>query len=355
MNLSKKSLSAVLAATLAMTMIAGCTSNTPADNKPKEQTEPSPYYIVDGKETVVPFVMKIDGNIISIEEYRSYFLSTKAQFEAMTGGSDLIWTSNPELQSMITETAEQQIMETYAIKRMAKDIKLELTDADKKEVDEIIAKVKTDFGTDEAYQQALLDSYLTEAIYRDSVETDKLASNIYEYYFGEKGTKVMSDEDVLKKVNESYVHVKHVLIEKDAEGETTKKDLATEVAAKAKAGEDFDALIKEYGTDPGMEASPDGYYFTFGEMVKPFEDASFAMKVDEVSDIVESDFGYHIIKKYPIQEEYVKTNKAQFTEAAYQEIISGILDEAVKALEVEKWEKYDTLTIETMPGNKVNN
>ena len=60
---------------------------------------------------------------------------------------------------------------------------------------------------------------------------------------------------------------------------------------------ELDALVKEYGKDPGMEANKDGYVFTYGEMVKSFEDASFALGVGEVSAPVKSDYGYHIIKR----------------------------------------------------------
>lgn len=80
---------------------------------------------------------------------------------------------------------------------------------------------------------------------------------------------------------------------------------AEEVMKRARAGEDFEALAKEFSTEPGAEQSG-GELPWFGRavagqfsgptMVKPFEDAAFALKDNEVSDIVQTDFGYHIIK-----------------------------------------------------------
>lgn len=75
---------------------------------------------------------------------------------------------------------------------------------------------------------------------------------------------------------------------------------AQEVLAKLNAGEDFDTLMNEYCEDPGLAESPDGYVFTRGQMVAPFEKAAFAMEENEVSGLVPTDYGYHIIKRVPL-------------------------------------------------------
>jgi hypothetical protein len=76
------------------------------------------------------------------------------------------------------------------------------------------------------------------------------------------------------------------------------KKRAEEVLAKAKSGEDFTALVKAYSEDPGSaERLGSLGKFKRDGMVKPFSDAAFALKVDEVSGIVETPFGFHIIKR----------------------------------------------------------
>ena len=66
---------------------------------------------------------------------------------------------------------------------------------------------------------------------------------------------------------------------------------------KAKAGEDFGALAKSYSEDPGSK-DKGGLYENFkrGTMVKPFEDAAFTVPIGELSDIIETRYGYHILK-----------------------------------------------------------
>lgn len=72
---------------------------------------------------------------------------------------------------------------------------------------------------------------------------------------------------------------------------------ANELRARAAAGENFAELAKEYSQDPGSaENGGDLGFFGRGQMVAPFEAAAFALEVGEVSDVVETPFGFHIIK-----------------------------------------------------------
>ncbi|THB77972.1 MAG: hypothetical protein D6B25_05495 [Desulfobulbaceae bacterium] len=139
---------------------------------------------------------------------------------------------------------------------------------------------------------------------------------------------------------------RHILITFEDSSPTEYRDLklkkANEILEKARAGEDFATLAQEFSEGPSAPTGGDLGYFGQGQMVGPFNDAVFAMRPGEISDIVETQFGFHIIKLEDIKIASIKTlnevreeirttlrlEKAkplafQMANKAYEEIIGG--------------------------------
>ena len=102
------------------------------------------------------------------------------------------------------------------------------------------------------------------------------------------------------------IQASHILIQtKDDEGnelsadeKKEKKAEAESILKKIKEGADFATIAKEYSEDSSATSGGDLGFFTKGQMVQEFEDAAFALKVGDVTDeLVETDYGYHIIMK----------------------------------------------------------
>ncbi len=140
----------------------------------------------------------------------------------------------------------------------------------------------------------------------------RLLASMYEEESLAKSVKASQPEidEYMKAHPEEQVHARHILISvksadtvksPEAPVEGLDKPLARakaeEVLKRVKAGENFEALAKEYSTDPGSkENGGDLGWFGKGRMVPEFEKAAFALQPGQVSDIVESPFGFHIIK-----------------------------------------------------------
>jgi peptidyl-prolyl cis-trans isomerase C len=104
-----------------------------------------------------------------------------------------------------------------------------------------------------------------------------------------------------------------------------KKKLAEEVLKRARGGEDFAKLAKEYTEDPGSKETGGEYTFPRGRMVPEFEAAAFALSPGQIADLVTTQFGYHIIKL----SEKIPAKKVEFAKVA-PEVKEGLTQQAVQ-------------------------
>ena len=131
-------------------------------------------------------------------------------------------------------------------------------------------KLRLKYLTDRALRRA----YTKQAV-SDKITTEEI--------------KAAYDKQVATIPDEDEVHARHILV--------TTEDDAKAIKAQLDAGADFATLAKEKSIEPGAKNSGgDLGYFKAAQMVKPFADAAFAMKVGDVSQPVQTQFGWHIIK-----------------------------------------------------------
>jgi peptidyl-prolyl cis-trans isomerase D len=118
-------------------------------------------------------------------------------------------------------------------------------------------------------------------------------------------------ENLSRYANPEQRSARHILIktsEEDSEDALAeKKTRAAQILELARTGEDFAELAKQHSEGPSGPRGGDLGFFTRGRMVKPFEDAVFSLKEGEISDIVETQFGFHIIKLEKIEPAHTKT------------------------------------------------
>lgn len=127
-----------------------------------------------------------------------------------------------------------------------------------------------------------------------------LAAEMGNLQITETEAKTYYDEHPQEFERPEMVTASHILLRTEGKTEEEKAEIRKKmegILERARAGEDFSALAKEYSEDPGSKDRGGEYTFPRGQMVKSFEDAAFSLENGQISDIIETPYGYHIIKR----------------------------------------------------------
>ncbi len=222
---------------------------------------------------------------------------------------------------------EQQLLDRLIQVQLLKNKATETDQTKGKELAEKrLADIKTRASTEEALNRQLKAVGLTQEQLRNQMIEECVAQTVLE-----RELKVnVTDDDVKKFYDDNpakfeqpeQVRASHILIgTRDATGadlsddkKKEKRKLADDLLKRARAGEDFAKLAKDYSEDPGSKDRGGEYTFPRGQMVPAFEAAAFALKTNEVSEVVTTQFGYHIIKL----SEKIPAKKVEFAKVSDQ-------------------------------------
>ena len=174
------------------------------------------------------------------------------------------------------------------------------------EVTEQFENIKKGFESEDEFKNILKDRGVTERELKADIKkgvyiTNFLENNVYKDISITEEDKRREYEKNKDKLNiPEQVKASHILIRVEQGASEEKKKNAMEkiqsLREKLINGEDFAELAKENSEDPSSANGGDLGYFARNNMVKPFEEAAFGLEPDGISEIVETPFGYHIIK-----------------------------------------------------------
>ena len=374
MNKLLRIISVLLALALSMTMLFGCGSSanddgtvsgdnqsdnggSTADDGEDEIEALEPSLTIDGEAVDIssnPVMINIGGIDIPFDEFRYVYI----YYAASRGISSDLWESDPDLFPTFLEIIVSACKETCYGELLANKYNISLTDSDMDEIALNLANESAQFESQEEYEQALKDAGITEDLLERLITKQVLGNRAYlELYGGENPQLIGSDEDIKADISENYVRVYHLLISADhfygLEGyedytdeqlAQEAKTLAEETLASIQNGDDdIYELAQTIGDDPGMIDNEEGYLFTYGMMVEPFEKASFALGVGDVSGLVETDYGWHIITRLE-QDEYVNEHFEEARETYVNDRFNSDVNTLLAETEVTTTEYFDKLT-----------
>lgn len=178
--------------------------------------------------------------------------------------------------------------------------------ADKKDVDTRLEEISKRFPNPEEFQKMLDSMGMSDQDFRGEIDQNLKIEKLLSENLGE--SKEVTEEEIKSFYSENpenfqmpdKVRASHILItvepEDKPEDKAQKRLEISRLKGQIDKGEDFATLAGQHSSCPSKSRGGDLGYFEKGKMVKPFEDAAFQMKTGEVSDVVETQFGFHLIK-----------------------------------------------------------
>jgi len=209
----------------------------------------------------------------------------------------------PEQETAVNKQALEQLVSAELLYQAA--AKLEIKDLGK-EVDAKLAQGKARFKDEQSFVKAIKDLEMDEKDFREYTRRELLIAHFVEKEFVSKTAvseveiRAFYDKNQDKFKQEEAVRASHILIGVDEKASADDRKKALEKAEKLSkelaGGADFATLAKANSTCPSSQQGGDLGFFGKGQMVPPFEKTAFALKPGEISPVVETQFGYHIIK-----------------------------------------------------------
>lgn len=308
-------------------------------------------------------VATVNGEYITVEEIQPIYNMIKTQY----GGDQMFNPDSEEGKQMIHNAklqATQTIINNKVMAKMAEEYGIKADDA---EIDKKLEEIKTQLGGEDVFNQM---------IEQDGLTVEELKENIKEQIIGEQlNDKLMekyapSDEEIEKALADkkyTQYNASHILIKTTnetgekltGEEKEAKKAEIEAILKEINDGGDFTAIAKEKSEDGSKEQGGELGNFQADTMVKPFADALKKLDVDQVSGVVESEFGYHIIKlnskeedpaKY--DEEYKNKIIEEIKMTAVQEGAQKEIEKTKKELKVKIYKDSEGLNSDATEDNK---
>lgn len=306
---------------------------------------------IKGTELEMTVVGQCEGYDIYYEELRYLTLSYRDIMENYYGEG--IWDDPTTAQQYLPELTDyvmNNLTANYAVLSHCETFSIDINhEAIQEAVQQSVDEMVKEMGGRKQYIEALKSMYLTDHLVRFTVGTDYCQNELM-YSLMDIGAIISNELDFLTYAQGGgFCAVYHIFIGND-EGESVEdnRKKAEEALAKIKSGTEFEDLIGSiYNEDVYMVSTP--YYFTRGEYDQVYEDAAFALEIGEVSDIVQTEDGFYILKRQPLDQNYLVGNLTELKQRYQYAGVETLVRELQGKLTVELNEfgkSLDLLAIE---------
>lgn len=323
---------------------------------PQETATPKDYtaaYLAYPSDQVM---LTVDGYEVTWGELFYWYIYDVSNIESYFGAItdwDAVspFDSTKSYREYVSETGLNMVSQYCSLEKKAADMGIALTDIDETMLESAWQDMIDSYGggSEDALLEFLQSAYLSKDVYQHINRVTQLYTRVLAEMFGENGEKISDAEIKSVGGDMGYMRVKHLLIStlddtktelpeaQLAEKEARANELYEELSAitdKTALEARLDELIAAEGDDPGAAYYTGGYTFIYGDYNnEPFESASQALGEYELSGVVKSSLGYHIILRLPLD----KSVPMNYTsETAYTTIGTVVAQELFNA-EASSW------------------
>ena len=287
----------------------------------------------------------VNGTPVTAYLYFYWLTSNISYLESYYGVTP---SSDASMAEYLKETSLTAAVQYSLIAAKTKELGYDLTQEQTDELDGNLALTMMMMGGEEAF----LDELRKAGFDYDTFYSINAAS----YYFAQLQDGLFADRPTAEEMDayieeNDILYAKHILLmtidpttnepldeETVAEKKATAESLLSQLQASSDLLTDFDALMNEYSEDTGLSYYPDGYTFSAGEMVSEFEEGTRALEYGQISGLVESPYGYHIILRLDPDTEDARaeyrTNLVYDQLDAWTDEADVVLSEEYEALDV---------------------
>ncbi|MDP2911037.1 MAG: peptidylprolyl isomerase [Candidatus Omnitrophota bacterium] len=244
------------------------------------------------------FAAKVNGvgiKTVTLEAAVNNFIENQKMFGATVKDEEKVQLKKDILNELVSAELLYQASQKAGLGDHSKD------------VDSQFENIKKGFGSEQEFQKVMkergielkdLKEDVKKGVYINAYLEKDVFSKLSPVTEDEKKKEYDGNKDKLNVPDE--VKASHILIKVSEKATPEEKKVAVDkinaLRTRLMSGEDFAKLAKENSEDGSAANGGDLGYFKKGDMVKPFEDAAFGMDKDQISPVVETQFGYHVIK-----------------------------------------------------------
>lgn len=360
--MKNRKIALLLALCLLFGCLAGC-SSTEVRSYTEDNADASTNKFAAAVDAYKPNkqVMTISGTPVYWNEY-AYWLCTMVTNYENYLGEITDWsavydeTTGQTVSEAITEATLNSIKQYHVIEAKAAENGIELGEEGAAYLEDIktksIQQAVGEDGTEQELEEYLAGYYVDLDLFEYQNKITYFYTALMEKLYGEDGSN-LSDDDLNAFISDNgYMTAKHILFKTtddsgtalSDEDKAAKKQQAESAVAQLKAVTDpekreelFDTLMNEKSEDPGLANYPNGYCFGSGKMLEAFETACKELGEYEVSGVVETTAGYHVILRLPTTPDDVvslasdgSAQTLRYTAAAsnYDALLTGWMEEA---------------------------